>query len=66
MISRKVLNTSQHLSGSSEHDNSLTPSKSSNANMPAPQTIPLRESVEASMKRYFAHLDGGDVSDLHE
>ncbi|WP_084155876.1 DNA-binding transcriptional regulator Fis [Halomonas halocynthiae] len=33
--------------------------------MTASQAIPLRESVEASMKRYFAHLDGGDVSDLH-
>ncbi|MGS2743403.1 DNA-binding transcriptional regulator Fis [Halomonas sp. LS-001] len=26
---------------------------------------PLREAVEASMQRYFEHLDGGDTSDLY-
>ncbi|MFG6179006.1 DNA-binding transcriptional regulator Fis [Halomonas sp. THAF12] len=27
--------------------------------------MPLREAVETSMRRYFDHLDGGDVTDLH-
>ncbi len=27
--------------------------------------MPLREAVEAAMRRYFDHLDGGDVTDLH-
>lgn len=26
---------------------------------------PLREAVEASMQRYFEHLDGGETSDLY-
>ncbi|WP_417339055.1 DNA-binding transcriptional regulator Fis [Halomonas kashgarensis] len=26
---------------------------------------PLREAVQASMRRYFEHLDGGDASDLY-
>ncbi|MDR5901220.1 MULTISPECIES: DNA-binding transcriptional regulator Fis [Halomonas] len=26
---------------------------------------PLREAVELSMRRYFAHLDGGEVTGLH-
>ena len=26
---------------------------------------PLREAVELSMRRYFAHLDGGDVTGLY-
>lgn len=26
---------------------------------------PLRDAVEASMKRYFEHLDGGETSDLY-
>lgn len=32
---------------------------------PASDPVPLRETVEASMRRYFDHLDGGDVSDLY-
>jgi len=31
----------------------------------APPPQPLREAVEASMQRYFEHLDGGDTSDLY-
>ncbi|MDR5867095.1 DNA-binding transcriptional regulator Fis [Halomonas koreensis] len=27
--------------------------------------MPLREAVDNAMRRYFAHLDGGDVTDLH-
>ncbi|ATJ83212.1 DNA-binding transcriptional regulator Fis [Halomonas beimenensis] len=27
--------------------------------------MPLREAVEAAMRRYFDHLDGGTVTDLH-
>ncbi|WP_168709176.1 DNA-binding transcriptional regulator Fis [Halomonas borealis] len=27
--------------------------------------MPLRETVDAAMRRYFDHLDGGDVTDLH-
>ncbi|GEK72242.1 MULTISPECIES: DNA-binding transcriptional regulator Fis [Halomonas] len=27
--------------------------------------MPLREAVDAAMRRYFDHLDGGDVTDLH-
>ncbi|MBB3229484.1 DNA-binding transcriptional regulator Fis [Halomonas stenophila] len=27
--------------------------------------MPLREAVEAAMRRYFAHLDGSSVTDLH-
>ncbi|GAB2728485.1 hypothetical protein GCM10027172_23430 [Halomonas garicola] len=26
---------------------------------------PLRDAVEASMRRYFEHLDGGETSDLY-
>ncbi|MGO2131474.1 MAG: DNA-binding transcriptional regulator Fis [Halomonas sp.] len=65
MMSRPVVDTSQLLSGSGENDTSPALTQSSDAKPQATQAVPLRESVEASMKRYFAHLDGGDVSDLH-
>ncbi|QJQ94083.1 MULTISPECIES: DNA-binding transcriptional regulator Fis [Halomonadaceae] len=29
------------------------------------QERPLREAVEVAMRRYFSHLDGESVSDLH-
>ncbi|WP_374710076.1 DNA-binding transcriptional regulator Fis [Halomonas koreensis] len=32
---------------------------------PAAGDMPLREAVDNAMRRYFAHLDGGDVTDLH-
>lgn len=65
MTSRQVLDTTQRLSGTGENDSSPAPSKGSDVKTPAPQAVPLRESVEASMKRYFDHLDGGDVSNLY-
>lgn len=65
MMSRPVVNTSQLLSGSGENDTRPAFAQSNEAKSPTTQAVPLRESVEASMKRYFAHLDGGDVSDLH-
>lgn len=35
------------------------------AAMPDTPPQPLREAVEASMRRYFEHLDGGETSDLY-
>ncbi|MBA2778738.1 DNA-binding transcriptional regulator Fis [Billgrantia kenyensis] len=32
---------------------------------PHPAEQPLREAVEAAMRRYFEHLDGGTVTDLY-
>lgn len=37
------------------------PSRASDDDAPRP----LRDAVEASMKRYFEHLDGGETSDLY-
>ncbi len=31
----------------------------------AMQELPLREAVNLAMRRYFDHLDGGDVTGLH-
>ncbi|HSH57339.1 MAG TPA: DNA-binding transcriptional regulator Fis [Halomonas sp.] len=38
---------------------------SSELSAPAGGQQPLREAVELSMRRYFAHLDGGEVTGLH-
>lgn len=35
------------------------------SSLACPSDPPLREAVDAAMRRYFAHLDGGEVTGLY-
>lgn len=65
MTSRQVLDAARLLPDSSGSGSSSAPSGGNPPTDPASDAVPLRETVEVSMRRYFDHLDGGDVSDLH-
>lgn len=64
--------TQSSFSTAAEDEQPLTElSVPSSASSPSGETAaslgerPLREAVDAAMRRYFAHLDGGTVTDLY-
>lgn len=64
-MNREAYNPTNDLSGLEEGACSDLPGLELAALSPATAEQPLREAVDAAMRRYFTHLDGGTVTDLY-
>lgn len=64
-MNREAFNPNNDLPGLEGDSGTDLPDLELTALSPATTEQPLREAVDAAMRRYFTHLDGGTVTDLY-
>lgn len=64
-MNREAFNPNNGLPGLEDNSCTDLPGLQFTAVSPATTEQPLREAVDAAMRRYFTHLDGGTVTDLY-
>ncbi|NLC22463.1 MAG: DNA-binding transcriptional regulator Fis [Halomonadaceae bacterium] len=64
-MNREAFNPNNDLPGLEDDSGTDLPGLEFTALSPATTEQPLREAVDAAMRRYFTHLDGGTATDLY-